>query len=79
MQFSRPSEGVICSLPRSVKFPTWNNFTWAAALYIPSIGQNHAWLMWKSLSRVVECTNYNPENWAWSGKTTKGRISLQAA
>ena len=23
---SRPSEGVICSLPRSAKFPTWNFF-----------------------------------------------------
>ena len=39
MQFSRPSEGVICSLPRWVKFPTWNFFGGAAAIYIPSIGQ----------------------------------------
>ena len=61
IQFSRPSEGGICSLPRSAKFPTWIFFSWVAALYIPSSGQNHAWLMCKSLSRAVECTNYKPK------------------
>ena len=37
-----PRGGGICSLPRSVKFRTWTSFLGAAALYVPSLRQNHA-------------------------------------
>ena len=61
IQFSRPSEGLFARCLARRNFLLGFFFSWVAALYIPSSGQNHAWLMCKSLSRAVECTNYKPK------------------
>jgi hypothetical protein len=57
-----PPRGAICSLPRSVKFPTWTAFLGAAALHVPYMGQNHAWCRWAVLIGAIKCTNQNPKN-----------------
>ena len=60
--FSRPSAGVICSFPRSVKISTWTEFFGAAALHAPFMGQNHAWFGWATANRSFESTNYKHKN-----------------
>ena len=62
IQFSRPSEGVFARCLARWKFLLGRFFGGAAAIYIASSGQNHAWFWWVALSRAVECTNYKPRN-----------------
>ena len=49
-------------MPRPLKLSTQTSFLGAVALFMLSIGKNHAWFSGATLSRAIECTNYKHEN-----------------
>jgi len=61
IHFLAPRRGLFARCLAGWNFLLGIFFFWAAALKVPLIGQNHAWLMLKVLSRAVECTNYKPK------------------